>query len=412
MKRVILLLIILVSQIVYGQVDNYVINDESPRIYKVEENNNFLNDTMIRMRWIDDSWVNDLMWENHYNESNLIFDVYIYESISNEWEPRTHVVRIYDDRNNIEYFEEYWQDSIWINLRRYVKTFDDNNNLIYWEYQVWKDSLWQTLNRNYITLDAQNNRIEDLTENWVDGNWVKYSRKNYFYSEDLLTESVFKLWIDSMWINSSKRLYHYDLRNLLIQEAYEIWDNDWQNDTRIIYSYDEAQNLTNSLKEKWSNEQWENYEHKNYSYDADNNNTEILCQRWADGSWINFFKDIMTYIPITSFKNRMLLSTEFRLSQNYPNPFNPTTTIKYSIPNVETLHQARAGQVARSLQSFNVELKIYDVLGKEVITIVNQKQKSGNYEVEFDGSELTSGIYFYRLQGGDFENTKKMILLK
>ena len=68
------------------------------------------------------------------------------------------------------------------------------------------------------------------------------------------------------------------------------------------------------------------------------------------------------------------------LSQNYPNPFNPSTTIKYSIP-----------------KQSNVTLKVFDVLGSEVATLVNKEQPQGNYEVEFDGAELTSGIYFYRI---------------
>ncbi len=90
---------------------------------------------------------------------------------------------------------------------------------------------------------------------------------------------------------------------------------------------------------------------------------------------------------------------KFELGQNYPNPFNPTTTIEYSIPNV-----------GASVQ--NVQLKIYDVLGREVATLVNQKQSSGNYKVKFDASKLNSGVYFYTLRAGDFVSTKKMILMK
>ena len=91
----------------------------------------------------------------------------------------------------------------------------------------------------------------------------------------------------------------------------------------------------------------------------------------------------------------------FELSQNYPNPFNPTTTISYSIPDV-----------ASDFSLSNVQLKIYDVLGKEVATLVNKQQNPGNYEVKFDASRLTSGIYFYQLKTGSFIQTKKMILMK
>jgi len=87
--------------------------------------------------------------------------------------------------------------------------------------------------------------------------------------------------------------------------------------------------------------------------------------------------------------------TEFELTQNYPNPFNPTTTIKYQIPEL----------------SF-VTVKVYDVLGNEVAILANEEKPIGSYEVDFNASALSSGVYFYRLQAGSFVETKKMILLK
>jgi hypothetical protein len=95
--------------------------------------------------------------------------------------------------------------------------------------------------------------------------------------------------------------------------------------------------------------------------------------------------------------------TEFVLYQNYQNPFNPTTTIKFEIPNVETHRDA-------SLQM--VILKVYDLLGNEVATLVNEEKQPGVYEVEFDASSLASGLYLYKLQAGTFVQTKKMILMK
>jgi hypothetical protein len=85
----------------------------------------------------------------------------------------------------------------------------------------------------------------------------------------------------------------------------------------------------------------------------------------------------------------------YSLSQNYPNPFNPNTTIKYTIP-----------------QANHVTLKIYDAQGKEICVLVNKKKIAGNYEVEYIADNLASGIYYYRLQAGDFSDTKKFILLK
>ena len=97
------------------------------------------------------------------------------------------------------------------------------------------------------------------------------------------------------------------------------------------------------------------------------------------------------------------ITTEFKLFQNYPNPFNPSTKIRYSIPFVET-HSGAAPQ--------NVLLKVYDVLGNEIAILVNEEKSPGEYEVEFDGKELASGIYFYRLKAGSNVISKKMVVLK
>ena len=100
----------------------------------------------------------------------------------------------------------------------------------------------------------------------------------------------------------------------------------------------------------------------------------------------------------------------FELSQNYPNPFNPSTTIKYSLPQI-TKTPFREGR-ERSDRNALVTLKVYDVLGREVVTLVNEKQPPGNYEITFDAVRLPSGIYLYKLTAGRFTDVKKMILMK
>ena len=87
--------------------------------------------------------------------------------------------------------------------------------------------------------------------------------------------------------------------------------------------------------------------------------------------------------------------TKFELNQNYPNPFNPTTAIKYSIP-----------------VSGEVTLKIFNSLGEEVATIVNEFRSAGNYEIIFNATDISSGVYYYQLKAGNLVKTKKMLLLK
>lgn len=89
------------------------------------------------------------------------------------------------------------------------------------------------------------------------------------------------------------------------------------------------------------------------------------------------------------------LPVETKLFQNYPNPFNPSTTINYWV--------ASTGHVT---------LKIFDVLGREVVSLVNEEKQSGNYFVQFNGKDLASGFYFYQLRFGNFIDSKKLLLLK
>jgi hypothetical protein len=97
-----------------------------------------------------------------------------------------------------------------------------------------------------------------------------------------------------------------------------------------------------------------------------------------------------------------LVPSKFILSQNYPNPFNPLTKIKYSIPNV----------ILSEAKNLNVTVKVFDVLGREVATLINEEKQPGVYEVEFNASNISSGIYFYQLKTGTYSETKKLILMK
>jgi hypothetical protein len=103
--------------------------------------------------------------------------------------------------------------------------------------------------------------------------------------------------------------------------------------------------------------------------------------------------DTTTEVP----NNPPELPQGFALSQNYPNPFNPSTTIRFFVP---------VGTYG------NTSLRVCDLLGREVTTLVNEVKQPGTYTVQFDGSALASGVYLYRLQAGEFTQTKKLILLR
>ena len=122
---------------------------------------------------------------------------------------------------------------------------------------------------------------------------------------------------------------------------------------------------------------------------------DFIVRIFSNGNY--FWSDSFTVIvPVTGIaENGTNLPIEYALKQNYPNPFNPSTRIKYSIP-----------------QSSNVVIKIFDILGNEIETLVNEEKPTGIYEVQFDATGLSSGVYFYTLTAGNFVENRKMVLLQ
>jgi len=131
------------------------------------------------------------------------------------------------------------------------------------------------------------------------------------------------------------------------------------------------------------------------------NGLKIRIKDNINGNFLNKILEENEDIIINPLLDNFLIINEsgipqdYSVSQNYPNPFNPSTKIKYQIP-----------------AEGNVKIKIFDVLGKEVMELVNKSQQAGSYEVEFNGADFSSGIYFYRFESGDFTELKRMILLK
>ena len=108
-----------------------------------------------------------------------------------------------------------------------------------------------------------------------------------------------------------------------------------------------------------------------------------------------FFADTLFGGTLVDVKNVAGLPSHFSLDQNYPNPFNPSTTIHFELP-----------------KESHITLKVYNMLGQEVLTVLDEEKVAGRYDVRIDGSSLSSGVYFYRLVAGDYISVKKFVLLK
>jgi endo-1,4-beta-xylanase len=111
--------------------------------------------------------------------------------------------------------------------------------------------------------------------------------------------------------------------------------------------------------------------------------------------WLRAYVDTAEVELNVSNEMAAEMPSEFTLSQNYPNPFNPTTQIQYSIP-----------------KASDVSIRVYDITGRLIQTLVNNRQSAGTHTVQFNASNLSSGVYFYRLEAGSYTNVKRMMLIK
>jgi hypothetical protein len=128
------------------------------------------------------------------------------------------------------------------------------------------------------------------------------------------------------------------------------------------------------------------------------NNNYIYAGTENQSIWKRTLSEIIGIQNISS-----IIPSKYSLSQNYPNPFNPTTKIRFDVAN---------GFPVGTSGNDKIVLKVYDVQGREVQTLVNESLKPGTYEVSFDGSRLNSGVYFYKLFTNSYSETRKMLMIK
>ncbi|MBI1931308.1 MAG: T9SS type A sorting domain-containing protein [Ignavibacteriales bacterium] len=128
--------------------------------------------------------------------------------------------------------------------------------------------------------------------------------------------------------------------------------------------------------------------------DVTNTDLKILVDEGNDGT-VDDTLSLTNKITGIGNSQGSLLPTEYKLEQNYPNPFNPTTTISYQIP-----------------VNKHITIKVYDVLGREIATLIDEYKPAGIYKLEFNASRLVSGVYFYKLRAGSFVETRKMIIMR
>ncbi len=413
-------------------VDSVIVTKEGNSIekysYTYDNNGNWIVSS-FRI-WEDSSWVG---YNNkyNYNENGFLVSEYrgcIKTMLNPTGNPMFIDVAIdscymytytYDSNGNTNSIlcKKREDETNWVNYFRDAYTYDDNENMTSELRAIWEDTDWVNNMRDTYTYDDNGNMTSKLLEKWEGADWVNNMRDTYTYDNSgNITSKLRARWVGSDWEDKIRDAYTYDGNGNITSKLLERWlGTDWVEYWRHTYNYNNNGNMTLDLYEYWDGTNWVNSTRYTYTYDDNGSMTLFLPETWDDTNWINSnlnayltFRDTfgnyysfsgikieVSYKTITEVEQENNNYFSYTLQQNYPNPFNPSTTISYSLP--------KAGFV---------QLKVYDLLGREVAVLVNKEQIKGNYKINFNASNLTSGIYFYKLQSGIFSDTKKLILLR
>ncbi len=338
--------------------------------------------------WINNQWQKVLQWTYTYNSNGMetlkISEYWSTDKWQNEWRFSS---SYHSTGKLLSYSKEEWNGNQWVYERRYSYSYDSIGNLsLFFSEEWWDDNQWHDIGRIIYSYDNDGNMILELSEYYYTSGsiWIKNYENIFIY--DSSGKMVTKLSDIRDGETSYKGTYTYNSDSKIIQWIGEHWEeNQWVKEGEYTCTYDPDGYIVNYLSEQWDATQWIGLNDNLEFYDSFGR-----YYSYNDASEVNIYYSTLTDIEVAD-----LYILDYSLSQNYLNPFNPTTKISYSIPS----------------QS-HVSLIVFDVLGREIITLVNEAQPTGNYSIEFDASNLTSGIYFYRIQAGSFIESKKMILLK
>ena len=385
-----------------------------------------------------------------------------------------------EDDLTVEKLLQFWEEPNWVNrgLDIYEYNFASRLNM-HTNWNQWESNAWSRGEREkyYYTpfdeIDYENSYHWNSTHETNPNEWVPLQYTQYYYSENELLDSlsigvllddsnsrtepsekefftyedkalVEWVWMrfdrvnDPVWRNASKRLWTYNSEGADSCRTTQSWkDSVWVNAYKWCITYTDSADGGYHREHKlhfWQETYWDTsgtfnwyfdekrklilYEHeswnsdrtllavdskKKYEYDTYNNLKTVWYEKKNESEFEVTGKDVYkweSYTASVSDKVSVTMPQTFVLHPAYPNPFNPSTTISYDLP-----------------EQAQVTLGIYDLLGKQIKTLVNQSQDAGNKKALWDGTDnlgrsVSAGVYLYQIQAGEFTQTRKMLLLK
>ncbi len=350
-------------------------------------NNDLSLNSFTVANWYNGEWITFEKHTNTYNSGGCLESVLweLYDPSSGIWEQEERDFYTYDSSGNRNsHIHQYFDGLEFVNDFKSEDQFK-GKNLVLSTGLDWSDNRWVFRSKSINKFTADNLKESSLFQQWINDQWINLSISHFEYDENFnLVANVAKRWQNGRWLFYSSGNFEYDNNNMILESWQIARDNYWENWFRIFYEYDDNNFLIHLYGKEWEDGNWVAEDEALYVTNPDG----ILFAYLA--------KEVFLYYsePV-NVESEKYIADGFELLQNYPNPFNPGTVITYSIPEY----------------SF-VSLNIYNLLGEKIKTLVKQEQAPGEYQINFDGSSLSGGIYFYQLETEKFRQTKKMTLLR
>ena len=349
---------------------------------------------LLSQMWTDNDWMNMAYTEFFYDSNGLLTSDISKSWAGNDWINNTRTTYTYEGNQQTIMESENWENETWVPEYKSFWTYNANGRVTNILDQMWTNNEWLTTGQDIYTYDGEN-CTELLMQSWVNDAWVTSHRTTYQYdAEGNNIVSISETWIMGFVI-MGKEINTFEQGLLITSLRQNQEGTDWVDAGRTTYAYNENRQQTQYISEQWTGAEWVNNMKGIDTYDANGNNTEVLTQNWENNAWVDFMKLTWNYQMVTGVEDKEISIKDFKLLNNYPNPFNPSTVISYQSP----------------VNSY-ITLKVYDILGNEIATLVNEEKPAGYYQVEFNATNLPSGLYLCKLQSGNRSETKKMLLLK
>jgi hypothetical protein len=378
--------------------------------------------------WHNGQWANVLLTTYTLAafkpNANLISIVSLIDTLQNgQWENYQQELNTYNSNGNeLSNLSQFWYNGHWMTYSTDTSTYDANGNRLTNLDENWNNGNVIQFNADTCTYDANGHKLTDLNENNYNPSQVSRTLDTYTYDQNgNKISDLDQTWSSGQWVNFMLNTYTYDAGGHQLADSNDIWGSQWIFASRGSKTYNGSGQLTIDSTIEWTGSQSILTQLLVNTYDANGNLVSSSQQGWngsglgpldnnvdiSDGPNNGLMSNYYGYNVILSYTiadifqitsvpaSQSNIPQAFSLSQNYPNPFNPTTTISFSIPS----------------QSY-VSLKVFDIAGREVATIVSGVIPAGTYARQWDATKMSSGVYFYRLQAGNLTETKKLVLLK